>query len=199
MKLEDEVRYYGGTIETMAGDKWKSLKVMRVPSRGVSGYTYSHEEHSHGVGVAILPYRFKGGYGADEPPELEALLRVETVPPWGLNPTVCAITGSWDHEGESFEQIAVRELLEEAGYTVTEKDMRGHGTCRVSKGSDTMMMLFSVDVTEMPQGKATGDGSRLEKEGATRWVALVGAFLCEDPVVSVMAGRLMQQYEFTSV
>lgn len=56
MNIEREVAYFGGTIETLAREKWKSMKVMRVPAKGINGYTYTHEEHSHGVGVAILPY-----------------------------------------------------------------------------------------------------------------------------------------------
>jgi len=183
MNIEREVAYFGGTIETLAGDKWKSLKVMRVPSKGIDGYTYAHEEHSHGVGVAILPY-------SEGPAGMRVLLRIELVPPWGLVPSLCAITGSWDHEGESFEQVAVRELMEEAGYQVTEEMLDSLGACRLSKGSDTKMMMFGVDVTGLPQGKATGDGSKLEDSGSTKWVQELEAFNCADPTVSVMVGRL---------
>lgn len=52
------------------------------------------------------------------------------------------------------------------------------------------MMLFCVDVTGLHQGRATGDGSKLEEEGSTQWVQELEAFNCSDPTVSTMVGRL---------
>jgi len=185
MDLKDQVEFQGGKIEVLSENEWVDLREMRVPKMGINGYVYAHEAHGHGHGVAILPFRRNPTTA-----EISCLLRVEVVPCWGLDPTNCAITGSWDHEGEDFAQTAVRELKEEAGYEVTVDKLIPLGTCRGTKALDTLYYLYGVDVTDMEQGIATGDGSELEDKATTDWRlhSLLG--LCDDPLVSTMAMRL---------
>ena len=184
MDLATEVALQGGVVEILCPNDWVDLRVMRLHSMGISGYVFAHEAHGRGHGVAILPFR--------ERPfrEREILLRVEVVPPWGLDPVPCAITGSWDHVGEDFASTASRELHEEGGYRVPSDQLISLGTCRGTKGLDTQYYLYGADVTGRERGLTSGDGSQIEAEATAEWFSgtPVG---CPDPLVSAMYLRLV--------
>jgi len=187
-KLNLEVEYYGGQINNLTpNSKWVSLHRIQVPQKGIQGYDYSHDVHGHGHGVAVLPYR----------QNKELLLRKEIVPPWGLSPSLCSITGSWDHPEEDFLQTAVRELHEEAGYLLTPSEVEDRflslGTCRVSKATDSVYHLYAVDVTGLIQEEPPGDGSELERQATTEWVTDIPDDL-QDPLVAVILLRLMKRF-----
>lgn len=164
-------------------DKWVSLYKVVAPDKGVNGYTYSHETRCQGEIVAILPYRnpSNGIY--------EYLLKNEMTPCWGLDKKLSAITGGW--EGGDIMADALRELKEEAGYDIWDKnELISLGASYASKSSDTVYSLFSVNLTGKERGEALGDGSRVESESEAVWVKPNKLYEILDPQVSVMYFRL---------
>lgn len=155
---------------------------IKAPEFGVNGYVYSHETRCNGEIVAILPYRrpSNGVY--------QYLLKNEMTPCWSLEKTLSAITGGW--EGGDIRSDAVREILEETGYTINKGELINLGASYASKSSDTIYSLFSVDLTGKEQGKAIGDGSRVESESEAIWVKPNRLLEILDPQVSVMYIRL---------
>lgn len=164
---------------------WVSLMVVRDPGKGVDGYVYSHETRCRGRIVAVLPWR-----SVDSDGSREYLLKSEITPCWSMDHQVLSsVTGGW--EGGAIEEDAVREMLEETGYAVTAGELQPLGTCYASKSADTIYSLFAVDVTGKAQGEAPGDGSRIEAESGTVWLTFAGLRDIQDPLVSVMALRLV--------
>ena len=186
MDLATEVALRGGIVETLCPNDWVDLRVMRVPSMGINGYVFAHEAHGRGHGVAVLPFR-RLAHGKNE-----ILLRKEVVPPWGLDPSFCAITGSWDHEGEGFAETATRELYEEAGFRASPEGLIPLGTCRGTKGLDTLYYLFGVNVTLLEQEEAPGDGSEVEAQATTEWLS-GPPVECPDPLIPTMLLRLIDR------
>lgn len=170
------------TVQTLHENTWLSLKVIRKPEAGISGYVYSHESRCQGRIVAVLPYR-RSAAG-----HREYLTKRETTPCWSLQQVRSAITGGY--EGGDIEDDAVRELLEETGYPVTRDELIPLGESYASKSADTVYSLFSVDLTGREAGEAIGDGSRLESESAAEWVAVHELAQVLDPQVHVMFLRL---------
>ncbi len=145
-----------GTV--LYGTEWLQLKELD------SGYIYSHEVRCNGSIVLVLPYR-----------EGEFLVRDEVTPCWDEDrPTRSAITGGVEN-GEPLED-AVRELQEEAGYTVEPDKFVFLGKCRASKSADTFYFLYAVDVTGYVQGPALGDGSKNDQAPSV-WIS--GEELCK--------------------
>ena len=168
--------------KTLFQNKWLSLKEIIAPEKGINGYVYSHETRCQGIIVAILPYRKTKG-------KVQVLLKSEVTPCWNSDkPTLSTITGGW--EGGDVRDDAIRELLEETGYTVTKKELTNLGTSYASKSSDSIYELFTVDLTDKKRGKALGDGSRLEKDSKSYWMSMNKIPNCKDPQVSVLAVRL---------
>lgn len=169
--------------ELIAGDKWLELRRLIDPEQGVNGYTYYREVRCNGQIVSMLPFR-----SLDDGSK-EYLIRNEVTPPWGMEPAMSSFTGGV--EGDDPMEDAIREIQEEAGFTVTEERVIPLGTCRGPKCADTVYLLYAVDVTGLEAGDASGDGSELEAKATNVWVSLVEA---QDPLVYVLAMRLMQFY-----
>jgi 8-oxo-dGTP pyrophosphatase MutT (NUDIX family) len=155
---------------------------MRAPDLGVDGYVYSHETRCAGRIVALLPYRIT------DIGTMQYLLKSEMTPCWSLNQTLSSITGGY--EGASIEDDAVREMLEETGYSVTVEDLIPLGTSYASKSADTIYSLFTVDLTGRHQGEAVGDGSQVEAESQAIWCHEHELVNVQDPQVAVMFIRL---------
>lgn len=150
-------------IETLYDNEWLSLKKVVDPENDINGYVYSHETKCQGQIVVVLPYRYKSLHP-------EFLVRSEVTPCWSLQPIKSAVTGGY--EGEDIEEDAVREMLEETGYTITKAMLEPLGTCYASKSADTVYTLFAVDVTHLEPGLPTGDGSPLEGLATNEWMRL---------------------------
>lgn len=165
-------------------NEWVSLRVMRRPELGIEGYVYSHETRCDGRIVAILPFR-----QTSESSFAEYLLRSEVTPCWGLEPVLSAITGGY--EGECIKNDAVRELLEETGYSVGVADLIPLGESFASKSSDTVYSLFSVNLTGLTPREAIGDGSTLEAEGEAVWLPGSQIKHVRDPQVAIMYLRVL--------
>ena len=131
-----------GTI--IYNNKWLQLK-------DNNGYIYSHEIRCNGCIVVVLPFHKVGDN------QWAFLVRDETTPCWGVGPTRSAITGGCESLDPS--EDAARELKEEAGFSVLREQLILLGKCRASKSSDTYYYLYAVDVTDMTQEEALGDGS----------------------------------------
>lgn len=110
-------------------------------------------------GLCILPYRITS--------EIEFLLRDEFCPV--IPNLITIITGRID-EGETPEQAAIRELKEEAGYEVLESQLKSIGEVILGKQSNCSEKLFSVDLTDVPEGEITTDGTIHEKNSRNYWV-----------------------------
>lgn len=170
--------------EMLYQSPWVSLLMVRAPELGVDGYVYSHETRCAGRIVALLPFR-QVQYGA-----LEFLLKSEMTPCWQLGQqTLSSITGGY--EGGQIEDDAIRELLEETGYTATTEELIPLGTSYASKSADTVYSLFSVELTDRTAEQALGDGSRLESESQAIWVSEAQLLTVQDPQVSVMFLRFL--------
>src|SRR5262249_3647606 len=74
------------------------------------GYIFCREVRSNGIVVAIVPFR-KTATG------VQYLARLEVCPAHGMEQELCSITGGLE-PGESIEESAQAEILEEAGYRV---------------------------------------------------------------------------------
>lgn len=99
----------------------------------------------------------------------EFLVRMEHTPCHGEGLNLTSITGNID-EGETPGQAAVRELLEESGYSAQESRMKYLGWVYPSKASDYKQHLFAVDLTGLPQGDIVGDGTKGEEGAYSMWV-----------------------------
>lgn len=165
--------------KTLFSNSWLSLMQVEDPDRGVSGYVYAHETRCDGKIVLILPFRSKKS--SDKwLGDVEVLLRREVTPCWDMSPHLSGITGGIETEDPAVD--ALRELEEEAGYTVTREDLIYLGTTRGSKAMDTVYHLYAADLSGKTPGKASGDGSRLETEGSVEWHA--NAVDCEDAIAA---------------
>lgn len=169
-------------------NKWISV-LERELDNGIK-WTFATHPWCGAAGVAILPFRREVVNPGWNYSELRYLGRVEICPAHSPEPELTAVAGGMDKEGESPIDVAVRELQEETGYIATVKDMIPLGDCRPSKGTDTRMFLFAVDVTDLEKSKATGDGSLIEQLASTKWINKNEAVFCKDPLVSALVGRL---------
>lgn len=160
---------------TLFDNKWLSLREIADPDVGVNGYVYSHETRCNGQIVLVLPFRradsSKGPFGS-----VEVLLRRETTPCWGMEPSLSGITGGVESDRPLDD--ARRELAEESGYEAEEEEFIYLGTCRGTKSTDTVYHLYAVDVTDKEPGEATGDGSELDN-APVEWHET--AVDCDDP------------------
>ncbi len=171
--------------EVMCGDEW--LQLRKTPD----GYTYAHEIRCHGQIVGVLVFRtddehkpILGRY------ERNPALRDMSVPMdyYNIPVDLASITGGVE-EGQCPCETAIMEIGEEAGYFVKEEQLIDLGTVRPSKGMDTTVHLFAVDVTGMEQGEAKGDSSQGEEDAHTGWISIDDAVACRDPLMATMIAR----------
>lgn len=170
--------------KTLFANSWLSLMQIEDPDKGVSGYVYAHETRCDGKIVLILPFRGKkdSAFGG-----IEVMFRREVTPSWDMNPRLSGITGGVEEEDPA--EDALRELEEEAGYTLSRENLIFLGTAYASKAMDTVYYLYAVNVDGQSQQNATGDGSRLESEGSVEWHD--SAMECEDAVATCAYFRLV--------
>jgi len=180
------------STKLVASGKWLELRKVVHPGLDIKGYEYMHEKLGAGKMVSALPYR--KSYGGldivgDTVSNVEYLLRLEIVPAWSLEERVVSLTGKID-VGESPVWAALRELEEESGFSVDEDELVMLGTSRASKAADTIIFLFSVDLTDAVEGRAKGDGSHLEDIAHCEWGDKEVVLKSLDPLVHVMFNRL---------
>lgn len=169
-------------------NKWVTV-IERELENGIK-WTYGHHTWCKGRGIVILPFRRELTKPEWNYSELRYLGRVEICPSHSPNPKLCAVAGGMDVENELPAATAVRELFEETGYIAKLKDIIPLGDCRPSKGTDTQMYMFAVDVTDLEKGTPSGDGSMIEQLASTAWVNKNQAMYSQDPLLATMVGRL---------
>lgn len=162
-------------------NKWVSV-IERTLGNGIK-WVFGRHTWCNSQGIVILPFR-----RLDD--SIRFLGRVEICPAHSDEPALCAIAGGLDKDGELPGEAAQRELVEEAGYTVNISDIIPLGSARPSKGTDTTMYLFAVDVSNVTPGKPTGDGSLIEQLASTKWINRGEAVFSKDPLLSTMVARL---------
>ncbi len=168
-------------VERIAGDEWIELRKLD------DWYTYAHEVRTGGYFVAIL------GFDSSKPDQI--LMRYEEVPPHqnGIQPV--AFTGgvevgrTKETPDKSLADAAVREFSEEAGYAVKVESLIALGTVHPSKGTDTIQVLFAVDLKGLEQGTAKGDGTQGEANAYSKWIPIKEAVNSEDAVLLSMLIR----------
>lgn len=172
------------TNESLYKTQW--VELMKRTSDEDGTYIYIREPWLiDGQAVSILPYRFTGGH-------LEILVRCEMADV----PVVGTIKGGCDKEGELIGQTAVRELLEEAGYSVKPSMLTYLGTARTSKLNTTTMNLFAVELTRVAQGEAIGDGTLNEANAYCKWISEEESYDLQDPIVHTSLLRLFREEGF---
>jgi hypothetical protein len=167
-------------IESIHENAWLSLRAVREPEQGVSGYFFSHENSCQGRKVAVLPYK-RTDTG------IMFLVKSEVTPCWSMEPVKSAVTGGY--EGVNILEDAIREMEEETGYVITEAMLESLGTCYASKSADTIYDLFAVNVSDIIPGEMLGDGTRLESEAKCYWMKLSEASTIQDAQFCTMLLR----------
>jgi 8-oxo-dGTP pyrophosphatase MutT (NUDIX family) len=156
-------------------DKWLEIKKKEVP--GFTDYSYCREIHCDGKKIVILPYKITG-------PDIKFILRHELTPCWNDEKnTISSLTGSV--ENNNILETAVIELKEEAGYLVSEEKMVYLGHVFGSKSMDTIYHIYTVDLTNVENIGATGDGGFSETISSCFWTKNVN--LSKDPLVYAAA------------
>lgn len=158
------------------------VELMKRTSDEHGEYIYIREPWLiNGQAISVFPFR------RNEKGFVEFLLRGEMadIPVFGT------IKGGCDKEGESIVDTAVRELLEEAGYSVGASQMIPLGTARTSKLNTTTMNLFAVDLTGIEQGEVVGDGTKNEANAFVKWIPEEESWDAQDPIVHTSIIRLL--------
>ncbi|MBD1995264.1 NUDIX hydrolase [Leptolyngbya sp. FACHB-541] len=83
----------------------------------------------------------------------------------------CPITGGME-EGEGYTECAIRETLEEAGYTLDLEQIKKLGSYITGTQSNETVVMFWADVTGMEPGFAAQDGSVHEAASKNEWRSL---------------------------
>jgi len=159
------------------GDEWMDLR--RTPC----GYTYAHEKRE--CVVALLVRNSSDGR--------TILGRFEEVPPHKDGLKLVSLSGTIE-EGECPEAAVIREIAEEAGYHIKPEALLPLGHVFPSKGGSIKVYLYAVDVGNVPQGVAKGDGTVHEEMAYTDWVAVEDVLHSTDPVLVTLAARYLGIY-----
>ncbi len=158
-----------------------------IEVREKNGYVYSHAPWSKGIGVAILAYR-ENAFRIRE-----YLGRYEVTPCHMKEAKLCSITGGYDNSDKfSIEECVLNELMEEGGFIAPKEALIHLGTVFPSKGSDTLQVLFAVNL-DSPGVKScdpTGDGTTFERGAYCKWVTEDDLVDASDPLNHAMIMRL---------
>ena len=176
--------------EILHKGNFTSYRKLINKEKGVNGYEYLHEDRCNGNIISILPYRLNNDIVRRDNP-YDFLLRYEMTPCWDMEKNVySSITGGVDI-GDDVVESVLKELKEEAGYTVTKDELIYLGTCFGTKSSDTTYYLFTVNLSYKEEGEATGDGSYLEDQAHCEWVDDIS--VAEDPLVYTSFYRMTRE------
>lgn len=153
--------------ELLCDNPWVQLKRISEPPL-VGGYVFSHEIRCNGKIVAFLPFRRAGL-------TKEWLFRVEATPCWEwTKPVRSSFTGGIDPKDANLgaAYTVVKELKEESGYVVEEKDLIYLGTSYGTKSSDSIYSLYTVDLTDKEPETSLHVESELEKTSGIEWASV---------------------------
>jgi len=169
-------------LKKLFSNEWISVVEKTTDNGGK--YVYSQSIWCNCEGIAILPYRFTANS------RLEFLGRFEICPAHSDELELCSITGGMDKESESPVFTARRELIEESGYVVDNKNLVYLGTVRPSKSSDTTTHLFTVRLDkDFIKTDAVGDGTLGEEGSFCKWVSFDEITKAKDPLLHTIICR----------
>ena len=160
-------------------EEWLSIKQH-------NGYSYVHEEKCNGKLIAILPYRKKSL-------SIEYLMRMEICPAHSNEHELCCIIGSCDNIALNEDNTAIKELKEEAGYTISIDQLIPLGWCWDAKVADTKVYLYTCDLTDVKIGFATTDGTELEASAYCNWMDINSLKETHDPKVFMMVDKIRKE------
>ena len=182
-------------IKLLSDSSFLQLRSVEDTELNLKPYFYKHVKLYDGKIVAILPYRYTSYPFTFHK---EFLLVNEVRPCWSLDDVMKlhagSITGGVE-KGITPEKKAVQELKEETGYEVEEKDLQFLGTSRTAKASDTLVYMYSVDLTDKIPGETKLDKG-VEQHTKLNWVNDLTN--CEDPLVAQMFVRWNSAVKFVS-
>ncbi len=138
-----------------------------------------------GNGVCVLLYDIS------DPDNKKFILREETNPAHG-GVVKTSLTGMID-EGEQPIETAVREVKEESGITITEKDIIRLGWVHPDKGGTKKVFLFAADASEKEIGEIKGDGTKGEDGAVVTWANMEFMPYVNEPLMLAIAAKLKLQ------
>lgn len=160
-------------------------------------YEFCHSKQSNGLGVMILPYDLTD---VNNP---KILARFEYTPCHekgfsveisGKRLFMTSITGQADKLGKSLEEIAIEELLEEAGIVADRNKLENLGYVYPSKMSDIEISIYAYDASDSFLNKPEGDGTTGEKDSFVRWESANFVIEnCNCPIVGMAYLRLLNK------
>ena len=104
------------------------------------------------------------------------------------------ITGTLEPDDSSLLSCAIRELNEEGGYDQTDVDKWIFlGMFKLSKGSNEEINVFGVDVSDIEQVDAKGDGSKKEQLSSLRMTQINDAILTDE---SLFLASYLRLFDF---
>lgn len=132
-------------------------------------------------GVIVLLYCLNG--------KNPILGRYEICPAHGDGMALTAIAGGIE-KGDTPLETAVNESYEEGGYRIDPASFVDLGKCQLSTNQDTVVYLFSADVTNLPRFDAPGDGTKGEIDSYCDWVSIKEAIFSKSAFMSTLIARL---------
>ena len=111
-----------------------------------------------------------------------------------------AFGGSIDKEyKDNLKKLVINEVIEEAGFVVTEEQIKDYGKVFVSSQMNQFCHLFAVEVDKTKQGDATTT-DLLEMQSSVVWMTLPDALKIEDwKAVTIIAKRLATKDSYAIV
>jgi hypothetical protein len=146
-----------------------------------------------GDGVMVLPFRPKGN-------TWEILIRCEHTPchedgvrvKGKFNKT--SLTGQIE-KGYDPISTAEKELHEESGYTVLQKDFIDLGWVYPTKHSDDKSYMYAVDLKDAKEpGEIKGDGTKGEDGAWCEWVSIEEALSLPSASIAACIAKLCQKH-----
>lgn len=143
-------------------------------------YIFSRETTSKGIVYILVLDRTK---------EKPILGRFEVCPAHNdITQTLTSITGGVNVKREPLD-VAVEEIYEETGYRVSSEQVQDLGKVNLTKSTDTIGHLYTVNVAGIERGEAPGDSSFGEIGSYCDWVSIDEAVECKCPIMSTLLLR----------
>lgn len=140
------------------------------------------------VTVGVLPYSLSG----DMLKEVGVLHEFNNFRKGDFCDTL--ITGTLDPDDTDLLSCARRELTEEGGFTQDDVDLWVFlGTFKLSKASNEEINVFAVNVSDLEQKEAKGDGSKKEKLSSLRMTSISDAILTDE---SLFLSSFLRLFDF---
>ena len=108
----------------------------------------------------------------------------------------CPITGGFDSMDQLPVDLAIQEVLEEAGYTVGYNDVYEFGSYIVGTQTNEVCHLFLCDVTGKTPAEPEGDGSYHESISKNVWEPVTNLYACEYSAMRIYCGLMEELGEF---